>query len=317
MLASRAPSVHNSQPWRWIAEGDRVHLYVDHHRTVPATDHSGRQALISCGAALDHFRVAMLDAQWQAVISRFPNPNNLDHLATVEFTPVDYVTTTQRNRACAILQRRTDRLPFDRPTFWHLFEPILRSTFDDSAVLVDVLADEQRPQLIEASQLSEALRRDDATYHAELQWWTSPFALAEGVPPSALISDTERLRVDVGRTFPVRSHQDRRPEVATDWSKVLVLSTLEDTRADILCCGEALSAVLLECTMAGMATCTLTHVIESNQSRDIVRDLIGQRGEPQALVRVGLAPALEDIPAPTPRRPLKSILEIRRTPRKG
>ena len=47
-----------------------------------------------------------------------------------------------------------------------------------------------------------------------------------------------------------------------DWSKILVLSTPEDTRADVLRCGEALSTVLLECTMAGMATCTLTHLIE-------------------------------------------------------
>ena len=73
---------------------------------------------------------------------------------------------------------------------------------------------------------------------------------------------TERHRVDVGREFPVRGHQDRRPEVKADWSKILVLSTPDDTRTDVLRCGEVLSAVLLECTTAFMATCTLTHLIE-------------------------------------------------------
>jgi len=313
LLACRAPSVHNSQPWRWVIEDEIVHLFVDRNRTVPATDHSGREAITSCGAVLDHFRVAMTATQWQPTITRFPNPNNPDHLATIEFGPTDYVTSTQRNRAEAILQRRTDRLPFDRPAYWHLVEPVLRATLDGSDTMLDVLADDRRTRLVEASQLSEALRRDDSSYHAELDWWTSPFALAEGVPPAALESDTERLRVDVGRSFPVRGHQDRRAEITADWSKILVLSTPEDTRADVLRCGEALSSVLLECTMAGMATCTLTHLIESRESRDIVRELIGGRGEPQVLIRVGITPAMDNLPAPTPRRPLDSVLEIRQT----
>ncbi|KAA1251174.1 NAD(P)H nitroreductase [Mycobacterium simiae] len=321
LLACRAPSVHNSQPWRWVVEGnakDRTaHLFVDRHRTVPATDHSGREALMSCGAVLDHLRIAVTAAHWQASITRFPDPKNFDHLATVEFSPIDHVSDAQHKRAQAILQRRTDRLPFDRPSYWHLFEPVLLGIVDNDAALLHVLADEQRPHLVQASQLSEALRRDDPSYHAELDWWTSPFALAEGVPPSALASDTERLRVDVARDFPVRSHQDRRAGITADWSKILVLSTPDDTRADVLRCGEVLSSVLLECTMAGLATCTLSHLIESSESRDIVRNMIGQRGEPQVLIRVGITPPIDDLLAPTPRRPLDRVLEIRQTTEKG
>lgn len=317
LLACRAPSVHNSQPWRWVAEDNLAHLFVDRQRTVPDTDRSGREAILSCGAVLDHFRVATTAAQWRSRITRFPNPNNRDHLATIEFSPLDHVTAAQRNRAEAILHRRTDRLPFDSPTYWQLFEPVLRSAFDDGEVKLDVLADDQRPRLVQASQLTAALRRDDSSYHAELEWWTSPFALAQGVPPSALASDTERLRVDIGRDFPIRGHQDRRPEISADESKILVLSTPEDTRLDVLRCGEVLSTVLLECTMAGMATCPLTHLIELEQSRDIVRGLIGQRGEPQVVIRVGITPPMEDLPAPTPRRSLGSVLEIRMTPEKG
>jgi hypothetical protein len=310
-LACRAPSVHNSQPWRWVAEGAGLHLFVDRCRWVHSADRSGREAIISCGAVLDHLRIAMVAAGWQAHIERFPNPNNRDHLASLEFSPLEFVTDTQRERTEAILQRRTDRLPLGRPTYWASFEPVLRSSVDESVAMLDVLSDDVRPQLVEASQLTEALRRDDASYHAELQWWTSPFALYEGVPPDALASDSEQQRVDVARDFPSRSHLDRRVDVAVDWSKVLVLSTAEDTRTDVLRCGEALSTVLLECTMAGMATCTLTHLIELRDSRDIVRTLIGGRGEPQVLIRVGIAPPMEDLPAATPRRPLDDVLEIR------
>lgn len=310
-LACRAPSVHNSQPWRWVAEGAGLHLFVDRCRWVHSADRSGREAIISCGAVLDHLRIAMVAAGWQAHIERFPNPNNRDHLASLEFSPLEFVTDAQRKRTEAILQRRTDRLPLDRPTYWASFEPVLRSSVDESVAMLDVLSDDVRPQLVEASQLTEALRRDDASYHAELDWWTSPFTLSEGVPPDALASDSEQQRVDVARDFPSRSHLDRRVDVAVDWSKVLVMSTAEDTRTDVLRCGEALSTVLLECTMAGMATCTLTHLIELRDSRDIVRELIGGRREPQLLIRVGIAPPMEDLPAATPRRPLDDVLEIR------
>ncbi len=309
LLACRAPSVHNSQPWRWVADKDVVHLLLDRHRALPATDPSSREAIMSCGAVLDHFCAAMTAAQWQSRIDRCPNPNDPDHLASVEFSPLDCVTEAQRSRARAILHRRTDRLPFESPTCWELFEPVLRSTIDEDTVTLHVLSDDLRPELIEASQLSEALRRDDSSYDAELHWWTSPFALAEGVPPSALASDAERLRVGVGRDFPVASRQDRRAGIDADCSKILVLSTSEDSRLDVLRCGEALSTVLLECTMYGMATCTLTHLIESSESRDIVRDLIGYLGEPQVLVRVGITPPLDGVAAPTPRRPLDHVLE--------
>jgi len=76
-------------------------------------------------------------------------------------------------------------------------------------------------------------------------------------------------------------------------------------------CGEVLSTVLLECAAAGMAACTLTHLIEIDESRDVVRSLIEQRGEPQVLIRAGIAPSMEGHQAPTPQNPLADVLKIR------
>ena len=33
LLACRAPSLHNSQPWRWIVGEGEVDLFCDHSRT--------------------------------------------------------------------------------------------------------------------------------------------------------------------------------------------------------------------------------------------------------------------------------------------
>lgn len=310
-VACRAPSVHNSQPWLWVAEDGTLRLFVNRQRLVPGADQSSREAIISCGAVLDHLRTAMLAAGWRSKVKRFPTQADPNELASIMFGRADHVTEVQRERAAAIVQRRTDRLPLGQPSYWDLFEPALRSAIDSTVVKLHALPDDARPQLAEAARLTEEIRRDDWLYHAELDWWTSSFALSAGVPPSALASDEEQRRVDVGREFPVRIHANRRREVTTDRSRILALSTTRDSRVDWLRCGEVLSTVLLECTLAGMATCALTHLTEVDESRDIVRRLIEPSEQPQVLIRVGIAPLMENHPAPTPRRPLHDVLSFR------
>jgi len=165
--------------------------------------------------------------------------------------------------------------------------------------------------LAEASRLTEEIRQNDPTYDAELSWWTSPFARDEGVPQSALVSASEAARVDVAREFPTTAISDEVNDEGVDRAKIVVLSTHhEDARLDVLRCGEALSSLLLECTAAGLATCTLTHMTELAPSREIVRRLTGQHGLPQVLVRVGTTPIAGSV-AETPRRHLDDVLEIR------
>jgi hypothetical protein len=154
----------------------------------------------------------------------------------------------------------------------------LLSSFDDSVSHLDVMSDDARPYLAEASQLTESLRLYDSSYHSELDWWTAPFETSEGIPDSSLVSATESDRVDVGRLFPVSVHKERRTSIQEDHSKVLVLSTDEDTRKDPLRCGEVLSTVLLECTMAGMAACPLTHMTELAASRNLIGTLTRKDG---------------------------------------
>ena len=311
-LAVRAPSLHNSQPWKWVADGGVLELFADATRIGRATDSTGREVLISCGAVLDHLRVAMAAASWEATIDRFPNPNNRDHLATLEFRPMEFVTDAHRARAEAIRHRQTDRLPFVAPPEWDSFEPVLRETVAASVADLDIIPDDSRPQLADASRLTADLRRYDSSYHAELQWWTTHSDSSQGIPQDALVSESEADRVDVARDFPTGGHAERRALVGRDHSKILVLSTYDDSPENALGCGETLSTVLLECTMAALATCTLTHMIERQASREIVRRLTERIAEPQLLIRVGTIPQTESPPLPTPRRPVSEVLQIRR-----
>jgi nitroreductase len=312
-LACRAPSLHNSQPWRWVAGGPTVDLFADPRRMVLSADSSGRESIISCGAVLDHFRVAMAAEGWGTSVDEFPNPNNLDHLASIDFVSADYVAVARRDRAGAMLRRRTDRRRFGAPRDWASFEPVLRSAFDGDPVTLDVLADEARPRLVEAARLNEALRRYDDLYHHELRWWTTPGSRDDGIPGAALVNETQPETFDVNRRFPADGRARTSSAALRDQAQLVVLSTPGDTRADAFRCGQALSAILLECTMAGLATCAVTHVTELQASRDIIRELMADpEAVPQVLIRVGTAITGRGAPEPTPRRPIRDVLEIRR-----
>jgi len=308
-LAARAPSVHNSQPWQWRVGENSLHLYSDPALHLTHIDPDGRDLMLSCGGALHHCVVAFAALGWQSKIHRFPNPADPQHVAAIELYryPASEVDVTL---AAAIPRRRTDRLPFAVPRNWGALESQLASVIGAHGVTLGVVPDDARQQLAEASRLTEALRRNDPTYQSELRWWTSPFELDQGVPPSSRVAASEAGRIDVARSFPTAGYGGRRPQIEQDHAKIVVLSTRDDDRVDVLRCGEALSAVLLECTVAGLATCTLTHMTEVSPSRDLIRQITGRDGLPQLLIRVGRTPVNEQHVQASPRRPLGEVLEF-------
>lgn len=309
-LACRAPSLHNSQPWRWVVRDSRLDLFADPARVLRSADPMGREAILSCGVVLDHLRVAMASLGWVTDVVRYPDHSDVEHVASIGFEPMPTVSDDERRRADAILVRRTDRLPFAEPQGWDSFEEHLRRNAATEVIRLDVLAEDQRPTLVEATKLTESLRMYDTSYHNELFWWSGEFQSVEGIPYSSLVSVQDTERVDVARRFPSVPHRQMRISLGRDKSKIVVLSTYDATRDSVLRCGETLSALLLEATMAGFATCPLTHLTELAASRNIVAGSIGGEAIPQVLIRVGLAPALEAVPPPTPRRPLTEVLHI-------
>jgi len=74
--AARAPSVHNTQPWRFRAGDGAIDLYADPRRRL-RVDKDGREMLISCGAALFGLRLAVRSLGYLPVVELFPDPPRL------------------------------------------------------------------------------------------------------------------------------------------------------------------------------------------------------------------------------------------------
>lgn len=310
--AVRAPSVHNTQPWRWRFDGTRLHLYADADRLLAATDPLGRQLVISCGAMLGHVRTAFADRGWHTDTTRTPVPGREDHLAAIAFRPWADPPADIRGRASAIERRYSDRLPLRRPGHWTETLDVLRTLIAPHEVALDVLDDSARPRLAAASRRFGDLRSLDLLYETELDWWAGHSGATDGIPPTALVSDAEFDRVGVGRVFPSVPRSMRRAGLV-DRSHLVVLTIAKSSVQQWLQAGEALSAVLLQCTAAGLATCALTNITELPPGRDLLGELIPHPGIPQVLIRIGTAPEVTEPVPRTPRRPLDEILALSHT----
>src|SRR2546430_15982767 len=76
--AVAAPSIHNSQPWQFVARpGDGViEIYADPARTLRRGDPHGRAVHIACGSALFNLRLAIARAGHQPVARLPPSPRD-------------------------------------------------------------------------------------------------------------------------------------------------------------------------------------------------------------------------------------------------
>jgi len=310
-LALRAPSVHNCQPWRWLVGPESVHLYADGSRQVPATDPHGRDLLISCGAALDHFLVALASLGRGARVRRIPNPAQPGHLATVELLP-HTGTGADEALAAAIPRRRTDRRRFSSwPVPAELIGELLELARVRGVGLEAITDPTVRWKLFHAITAAAEQQAADPAYAAEMAMWSGRGAESDDGVPAANATAPQHtpgqmpLRAYASPSLP-QPPSTGEPENAA----LLLLTTPTDSALDWLRAGEATSAILLTATRHGLANSPLTQPLEVDDTRAFIRSRVttGRTFHPQILLRLGWAPAGTAELLPTPRRPLDDVV---------
>ncbi|WP_123024454.1 Acg family FMN-binding oxidoreductase [Mycolicibacterium stellerae] len=306
MLAVRAPSVHNSQPWQWRVGDRTLHLYANPDVRLPHTDPDARDFVLSCGAALHHCQTAFAALGWQSKVHRFPQVDDPNHLAVIELhrypaTEVDIAL------AAAIPRRRTDRRHFSSWPVPQRDITMMGARAARAGVMlrrVDALT--SLKHLIDEAARGHA---NDYEYLAELSRWSGRYASTAGVPAR------NAPEPDTGAALPARAFagavlaQTADGASADDSSAVVALGTVEDDQPSWLRAGEATSVVLLTATALGLASCPITEPLEIAETRaKVAEDVFGEDGYPQMLLRIGWAPVNADPLPATPRRPLGEVV---------
>jgi hypothetical protein len=310
--AVRAPSNHNSQPWRFRLDSDTLCLFADRTRALPVVDADDRELLMSCGAALLHLRVAARHFGHAIDIDLLPDPEDHDLLARIDLHETAEPTYEEKLLFWATSHRHTNRNAFEsRPLPEGLAETLARTAEADGAWLSLVDGEEARLTLAELISEGDIRQLHDPSFRRELAAWVHPTrthandgmpAYAHRVP--ALLS---KLGPFALRTFDLGKGVAARDRRLLDASPALfVLGTGGDDEAARLRAGIALAHVLLRATQAELSASFLNQPIEVPNLRPRVTELAGQTGWAQAILRVGYGPEVQA----TPRRPLRDVLEL-------
>lgn len=313
--ALRAPSVQNSQPWKWRILRDSVQLYADEDRHLYVTDPEQRDLVLSCGAALHHLLVALAARSIGADVTRLPDPEDCEHLATIVVNPASEPDALTASLYPAIAIRRTDRRRMsDTPVPADQVEALQEHARHAGGLLVPVTEPPALDQLVTTLTEANEQQRHVPGYASELRLWTHRLPGShDGIPASAVAAPsvygpraTGLRRFGPATLAQPSLSSGRTPDDAAEF---LVVVTPADTVLDHMRAGETTSAVLLAATRMGLATTPLSQALEIDSCRHRIRTEVLRIPEyPQLVIRVGLPAAGADELQVTPRRALRSVL---------
>ena len=316
--AIMAPSSHNTQPWIWEVAGNQVGLYADRSRLMPALDPEGRELIISCGAALEHLRLAMHAFGCQESIALFPDPKTPDLLARVDLLENSNSTQSQAENKLpdeqalfdAIALRHTNRKIFDaKPLPEVLLLSLQAEAHAMGAWLHFLQGAGERESVSSLIAMGEEIQAGKSGIRHDLARWMSPNddTRRDGIPGYAQgISDNASHVASFWTHIfgPNASLAEKNSLLAENAPVLVVLGAAEDGPIQWLAAGRALARVLLRASAAGVSASFFSQPIQVHVLWSELRRTLGCSDFPQLIFRLGYPQ--EATPA-TPRRAVEEV----------
>ncbi|TCO20310.1 nitroreductase family protein [Kribbella steppae] len=303
--AGQAPSMHNTQPWRFEINGSVIDVLLDTDRALPAADLSNRFVRVGLGAAAFNLRVAAAMLGHETTLAIDPDPAVPDVVVRIFLADRRVPVAGLASLYGEVSRRFTYRGPMvDRPMSPRLMQLLIEAATSEHAEL-RWLDDEQRAGLgpIVRSADDRDVHEEDRL-HERLRWIGGD-RTAEGVPDSVLGPLPARAGavrdLSAGVDIPHREHAAFEPTPV-----IAVLATADDDERAWVRAGMALQRVWLTATSYELAASFLNQALEYPALRDQVRTLIGRDAWPQLIIRLGYPTEGSGL---TPRRPWNETLD--------
>lgn len=304
--AGAAPSIHNTQPWRFVVRPESVELHLDQSRQLRVADPTGREARISCGAALMNLRIALCACGIEPLVTLLPDRSHPTMLAIVRPGGRRAPSPSDVALHAAIPRRHSHRQPFHpAPVSAGALRSIVYAAGVEGAYL-RLVTDPPTVSLIAAMvRRAEHMQRSDLAYQQELASWTYATGLrTDGVPLVA-----SGPRPEPGDLLSIRDFAPDadRPTRHFESDPVLgVLLSAGDTPLDQLRAGQGLQRALLTGTDLGVGSSIMSAPTELPLARAALRRQVGGAMWPQLVMRFGSAlPTVA-----TPRRTVNEYVDV-------
>ncbi|MCW2490694.1 MAG: hypothetical protein JWN47_58 [Frankiales bacterium] len=319
--ARRAPSLHNTQPWAWRLEPDRLELRADRERQLLVADPDGHSLMISCGAALALAEVAFRSEGWLVCTDRLPDPDDPDLLARFMDPRSHQSTSADGDQLAAAARRFSERRPFPhRDVPGELVEALRACTDGEGVHSHFPVREEEKLNLAVAVSWADRVERSDAAYVAEMTRWVHDTHVhaddvhVDGVPATAIprVAAGHPRHTDIPlRDFEVGVSGREQIEADVDEHPLIaILLTESDSPREQLAAGEAMMRLMLQAELVGLASCPLSQAVDLLAFRSRVQTLMGWTAYPQMMLRLGYPPLDQPTANRSPRRPVADQLDV-------
>ncbi|MFC9978123.1 Acg family FMN-binding oxidoreductase [Spirillospora sp. NPDC127200] len=309
-----APSVHNTQPWRFGVGDRRITLKADADRRLEVADPDGREMLVSCGAALHNLCLAVRAAGYAAEVHMLPDPERPHLLADVDIGGPLPEEEDVRRMYAQIERRRTHRGGFrSTPVTAPVLSALRYEAEAEGVRLFQAVEMHTKGALAALTQAADHTQRRSPEYMGETaRWAPSPKSVRQdGVHQAAYPHDPPRTEPHFptrdfarGQGWGVRHAPEPTGQTLLTGA-VLLLTTAEDGPRDRLRAGRALQRVLLRAgAEQGLSAAFHTQALEVPELREFIRTRFCAGAYPQMLLRLGEA---DEADYPTVRRPAESV----------
>jgi nitroreductase len=200
--ARLAPSVRNSQPWRFVLGDSSVEVWADPSRALAVADPEGRGLTQSCGAALAFLEIAARASSLTVEIDRLPDATQPELLARLRIVGEAPPATEDPWLFQAIPKRRTHRGIFSGHAVSPRLLDRLRQLAESRGAPLRIVEGEHRRRLIEQVRAADREQRGDPAFGAELAAWVDPDRTGErlGIPAHRV----ERAAIEAGERTRLR-----------------------------------------------------------------------------------------------------------------
>lgn len=292
-FAAMAPSVHNTQPWRFVGESHTLAVHVDPDRVLSYLDPDGRQAYLSCGAAIEFARLGVRSLGRACTVRLLPDSADPTLVAKLVVGWNEPPSPSEERLIAAVARRYTDRGPYtDEPVPRDVVQRLREAAADRKCWLRAIDQPDLRLSVIRLLAAAETAECADPDYRDELAHWRRPTPAEDGVAVQRLDPWDAQHRVS---DIPLRDFEgwDRHPRPGpglpptVERDCVVLLGTDRDDASSWLRAGRALASVLLVLTDLDLVSQPLGPVLDLPTTRAQLRRELGVVGHPQMLLRIG------------------------------
>ncbi len=310
--AAKAPSGHNSQPWKFATDGDTITIHPDFSCALPVVDPDYRELFISLGCAAQNMMIAAAHfgyhCHWQ--IKQNPQENHA------------IVTTFNESPAIAkeklfafIDKRQTNRSVYNGKSVDNKIVAALQTMADDKDIGIYAFQNgEAHFETLKAAILEgNTIQMNDAAFKEELLAWIrfnqrEVNKLQNGL--TYKVMGAPAMPKFIGKTI-VKSFLTPKKQNKADAAKIdssshfVLLTSKNNTVQEWIILGMTLQKLLLRLTESGIACAYLNPPCELKVLAEQLQKQLPINGEyPTILLRIGYA---KSVPF-SPRKDIEKII---------